>query len=402
MSVYSSLATQIVDFGTTKSNPRTEKITKITIHHMAVVGADAATVAKGHRDGSQQASANYYIGNDGTICGGVSEDRRAWTSSSSWNDQKAITFEVANCKGSPNWEISDAAYRSTIALAADICKRYGITPHFTGDKNGSLTIHCFFAATACPGDYLKGLHQNGTIEKDIKKAMGETTGEKKIWDFLKERIGNDFGVAGMMGNLQAESGLRSNNLQNSFEKTLGMTDEQYTTAVDVGSYKNFVMDSAGYGLAQWTYSSRKQNLLTFRNAAGTSIGDLGMQLGFLWKELTENYKGVLSGLKAARSVREASDIVLTQFEKPADQSESVRAKRASYGQVFYDRYAGFSPYVVRVTADVLNVREKPTTDSAIVQEVYKGSAYTIVQEQGGWGFLKSGVGWICLQYTERV
>ena len=400
--IFSPLTNEIVDFGTTKSNPRTEKITKITIHHMAVVGADAVTVAKGHRDGSQQASANYYIGNDGKIVGGVSEDRRAWTSSSSWNDQKAITFEVANCKGSPNWEISDAAYRSTIALAADICKRYGITPHFTGDKNGSLTIHCFFAATACPGDYLKGLHQNGKIEKDIKKAMGETTGEKKIWDFLKERIGNDYGVAGMMGNLQAESGLRSNNLQNSFEKTLGMTDEQYTTAVDVGSYKNFVMDSAGYGLAQWTYSSRKQNLLTFRNAAGTSIGDLGMQLGFLWKELTENYKGVLSGLRAARSVREASDIVLTQFEKPADQSESVMAKRASYGQVFYDRYAGFSPYVVRVTADVLNVREKPTTDSAIVQEVYKGSAYTIVQEQGGWGFLKSGVGWICLQYTERV
>lgn len=402
MSVYSSLATQIVDFGTTKSNPRTEKVSKITIHHMAVVGADAATVAKGHRDGSQQASANYYIGNDGKIVGGVSEDRRAWTSSSSWNDQKAITFEVANCKGEPNWEISDAAYRSTIALAADICKRYGISPHFTGDQNGSLTIHCFFAATACPGNYLKGLHQNGTIEKDIKKAMGETTGEKKIWDFLKERIGNDFGVAGMMGNLQAESGLRSNNLQNSFEKTLGMTDEQYTSAVDNGSYKNFVMDSAGYGLAQWTYSSRKQNLLTFRNAAGTSIGDLSMQLGFLWKELTENYKGVLSGLRAARSVREASDIVLTQFEKPADQSESVRAKRASYGQVFYDRYAVFSPYVVRVTADVLNVREKPTTDSAIVQEVYKGSAYTIVQEQDGWGFLKSGVGWICLSYTERV
>ena len=400
--IFSPLTNEIVDFGTTKSNPRTEKITKITIHHMAVVGADAATVAKGHRDGSQQASANYYIGNDGKIVGGVSEDRRAWTSSSSWNDQKAITFEVANCKGLPNWEISDAAYRSTIALAADICKRYGITPHFTGDKNGSLTIHSMFQATACPGDYLKGLHQNGTIEKDIKKAMGETIGEKKIWDFLKERIGNDFGVAGMMGNLQAESGLRSNNLQNSFEKTLGMTDEQYTTAVDVGSYKNFVMDSAGYGLAQWTYSSRKQNLLTFRNAAGTSIGDLGMQLGFLWKELTENYKGALSGLRAARSVREASDIVLTQFEKPADQSESVRAKRATYGQVFYDRYAGFSPYVVRVTADVLNVREKPTTDSAIVQEVYKGSAYTIVQEQDGWGFLKSGVGWICLQYTERV
>jgi hypothetical protein len=53
-----------------------------------------------------------------------------------------------------------------------------------------------------------------------------------------------------MGNLYAESGLRSNNLQNTYEKKLGMTDEQYTAAVDNGSYTNFVRDAAGYGLAQ--------------------------------------------------------------------------------------------------------------------------------------------------------
>ena len=404
MSVYSSLATQIVDFGTNKSNPRTEKVTKITIHHMAMVGADAATVARGHRDGSQQASANYYIGNDGTICGGVSEDRRAWTSSSSWNDQRAITFEVANCKGEPNWEISDKAYRSMIALAADICKRYGITPHFTGDQNGTLTWHCFYAATSCPAPYLKGLHQNGTIEKDIKNAMGGTPIDQSIWDYLSARIGNDYGTAGMMGNMQAESGLKPNNLQNSYEKKLGYTDETYTVVVDNGSYKNFVSDAAGYGLCQWTSSGRKNGLLNLKNSRGCSIADLGLQLDWLWQELTTSYKGVLNGLKAATSVREASDIVLTRFEIPADQSESVKQTRASYSQAFYDKFSGseFKPYIVRVTADVLNVREQPTTESAIVREVYRGEAYTIVQEQNGWGFLKSGVGWICLQYTERV
>ena len=404
MSVYSSLATQIVDFGTNKSNPRTEKVSKITIHHMAMVGADAATVARGHRDGSQQASANYYIGNDGTICGGVSEDRRAWTSSSSWNDQRAITFEVANCKGEPNWEISDKAYRSMIALAADICKRYGITPHFTGDQNGSLTLHCYYCATKCPGSYLKGLHQNGTIEKDIKNAMGGTPIDQSIWDYLSARIGNDYGTAGMMGNMQAESGLKTNNLQNSYEKKLGYTDETYTAAVDNGSYKNFVSDAAGYGLCQWTSSGRKNGLLNLKNSRGCSIGDLGLQLDWLWQELTTSYKGVLNSLKAATSVREASDIVLTKFESPADQSESVKQTRASYSQAFYDKFSGseFKPYIVRVTADVLNVREQPTTESAIVREVYRGEAYTIVQEQNGWGFLKSGVGWICLSYTERV
>ena len=64
------------------------------------------------------------------------------------------------------------------------------------------------------------------------------------------KIGNPYGVAGLMGNLYAESGLRSNNLQNTFEKKFGMTDEQYTAAVDNGTYTNFVKDSAGYGLAQ--------------------------------------------------------------------------------------------------------------------------------------------------------
>lgn len=85
--------------------------------------------------------------------------------------------------------------------------------------------------------------------------------EQKIWSFLFGKIGNAYGVAGLMGNLNAESGLRANNLQNSYEKSLGMSDEQYTTAVDNGSYRNFAKDSAGYGLAQWTFHTRKAALL---------------------------------------------------------------------------------------------------------------------------------------------
>lgn len=83
-----------------------------------------------------------------------------------------------------------------------------------------------------------------------------------------------------MGNLYAESGLNPQNLQNTYEKKLGYTDAVYTAAVDSGKYQNFVHDSAGYGLAQWTYWSRKQNMLNFARAAGKSIGDLEMQLDF--------------------------------------------------------------------------------------------------------------------------
>lgn len=169
--------------------------------------------------------------------------------------------------------------------------------------------------------------------------VGNNT-EEKIWNYLKGKGLNSYGIAGLMGNLYAESALKPTNLQNSFEKKLGMSDDLYTTSVDNGDYTNFVRDSAGYGLAQWTYWSRKQNLLNFVRERGKSIGDLEVQLDFLYKELSEGYKAVLSVLKTATSVRQASNAVLTQFERPADQGESVQARRAEYGQNYYNKYAG--------------------------------------------------------------
>lgn len=163
--------------------------------------------------------------------------------------------------------------------------------------------------------------------------------EEKIWNYLKAQGMTDAGAAGLMGNLYAESGLSPINLQNTYEKKLGYTDASYTAAVDNGSYTNFVKDSAGYGLAQWTYWSRKQSLLDYAKSKGKSVGDLEMQLDFLLKELSESYKAVLTTLKTATTVKAASDAVLVQFERPADQSEAAKTKRAGYGQTYFDKYA---------------------------------------------------------------
>ena len=142
--------------------------------------------------------------------------------------------------------------------------------------------------------------------------------EQIIWQFLKKQGFTDAGAAGMMGNLFAESALSPINLQNTYEKKLGYSDSTYTTAVDNGTYTNFVKDSAGYGLAQWTYWSRKQNLLNYAKSKGVSIGDLNMQLEFLMQELNAGYKPLLNILKTTNSVLEASNGVLLQFERPAD------------------------------------------------------------------------------------
>lgn len=167
-------------------------------------------------------------------------------------------------------------------------------------------------------------------------SLTGSSNEEKIWNFLISKGLNKCGVAGLMGNLQAESGLRPNNLQNSYEKKLNMTDDAYTQAVDKGTYSNFVHDSAGYGLAQWTYWSRKQNLLDFAKSRKSSIGDLEMQLEFLYKEIS-NYKNVISVLKNAKTVLEASNTVLFGYERPANQSAAVQKTRASYGKVFFKK-----------------------------------------------------------------
>lgn len=163
--------------------------------------------------------------------------------------------------------------------------------------------------------------------------------EQTIWNYFKDKGLRPAGIAGLMGNLYAESGLNPTNLQNSYEKKLGMTDSQYTTAVDNGTYTNFVKDSAGYGLAQWTYWSRKQALLAFCLSKGQSIGSLQAQLDFLYQELTSSYLQVWKILMNTNSVLEASNAVLLQFERPANQSSAIQNERASYGQVYYNKYA---------------------------------------------------------------
>ena len=90
---------------------------------------------------------------------------------------------------------------------------------------------------------------------------------QKIWNYLIGRGLSAAGTAGVLGNLYAESALKANNLQNAYQKKLGYTDAAYTKAVDSGEYTGFVNDCAGYGLAQWTYHTRKAALLAFCKSA---------------------------------------------------------------------------------------------------------------------------------------
>lgn len=280
-------------------------------------------------------------------------DHRGWHAGGDANNTH-ISFEICE-DGLKDAAYFNKVYAEAVELCTHLCKMYDLTEqdiidHSQGCKLGIASNH---------GDVMHWFPKHGktmdTFRADVKKCLGNTTttpiavtgtpstgciaDEKTMWTYFMDKIGNAYGVAGLMGNIYAESALKSDNLQNSYEKKLSHTDATYTASVDNGTYTNFVKDAAGYGIAQWTYWSRKEALLNYALSKKKSVGDYQMQLDFLYKELSESYKGVLSDLKNAKSVLDASNSVLTKFERPADQSESAQAKRAGFGQKYYDKYA---------------------------------------------------------------
>ena len=295
-------------------------------------------------------------------------DHRGWHAGGSANNTH-IGFEICE-DGLTDNTYFEKVYQEAVELCAYLCKEYGLTEkniicHSEGYKQGIASNH---------GDVMHWFPKHGKNMDTFRAAVKEfldtelkvdtapntvlplAEREKFIWDYLFAKLGNAYGVAGIMGNLNAESSLSPINLQNSYEKKLGYTDDSYTTAVDNGTYDNFVKDSAGYGLAQWTYWSRKQGLLEFSKSQGKSIGDLTLQLDFLLKELTENYSGLLNTLQTATSVEEASTAVLTKYERPADMGESVQKKRAAFGESYLKEYAKVE-YPAKLTTGYYRVRK---------------------------------------------
>lgn len=175
---------------------RTKKIDTITIHCMA---CNATVLALGHHfeKTSTKASSNYGIDSAGIIACYVPEEYRSWCSSSSANDQRAITIEVANDGGADTgWHVSKDALNSLVDLLVDICKRNGIPElRWKADKSligqvdkQNMTVHRWFSKKkSCPGDYLYNLH--GSIAEEVNaRFRGETVPQVEKMEVAKPTI----------------------------------------------------------------------------------------------------------------------------------------------------------------------------------------------------------------------
>lgn len=147
-------------------------VSRIIIHHMA---GNLSLETLGRVMESRESSATYGIDVNGNIGRYVDEAYRPWTSSSWEADKCAVTIEVANNSGAPDWTVSDASMNALIELCADICKRNGIAKlNYTGDKSGNLHMHKWYAATSCPGPYLGSNFPYIAAEVN-KRLNGSTT-----------------------------------------------------------------------------------------------------------------------------------------------------------------------------------------------------------------------------------
>lgn len=203
----------------------------------------------------------------------------------------------------------------------------------------------------------------------VTSLYGNSTAEK-LWFALIDAGYSEYAAAGALGNIEHESGIRTNNLQNSCEARLG-SDEVYTAKIDNDQYTEaeFDSDSAGYGLCQWTSSGRKKGLYRYAKAKGVSIADEQIQINYFLAEISGQGEGAtyISGRrvsgsisnegitsthddwKNASNVEDATLYFMRFFESPA--SKSSLSDRTIAAMKYYNEFSGKSKPTLDIGAD---------------------------------------------------
>ena len=160
---------------------------------------------------------------------------------------------------------------------------------------------------------------------------------KTIYDRLRRYGLTAEGACGLMGNFQAESAMRSNNV----EDRSGMDDDRYTALADSGNY-DFLTDYGkhyGYGLAQWTLASRKENLLNTAKKRGVSVSDEAMQVDFAVWEISNQWPKLWELLTTSHDLYECTRQVCLDYERPAINNVDARYQ---FALNFFGQLAGGS------------------------------------------------------------
>ena len=159
--------------------------------------------------------------------------------------------------------------------------------------------------------------------------------KETIYSYLRQGGLSHNGACAMMGNMYCESLLKSDNV----EDRCSMSDAEYTKAVDTGAISGyqFARDSFGYGLVQWTYWSRKDELWKLTVGKGISVADEQTQCQFCIAELIRDYKYLYEFITEDCDLYSATSRICKEYERPAVNNVDARyAKAKEYANAFKD------------------------------------------------------------------
>lgn len=324
-----------------KTSPRTHAIDTITIHCLVAQW----TAKKGcdfFVNTDKECSANYVVGNDGSIGLSVEEKDRSWCSSNATNDHRAVTIEVASDIAEP-YAVTDAAYNALIKLVADICKRNGIkklvwstnkSDRLNHTNGCNMTVHRDFANKSCPGTYL--YERQGQIAEAVNAILNADTATSTTIST----------TSGTLYRIQAGAYKNKTNATTQLNK------------VKAKSFDACIVEADGFYKIQ--------------------IGAYGVKA---------NAEAQLKRVQAAGF---SATIVTASGSTQATQTADT-----------------FKSYTAQVTVNALNIRKGPGTEYNTNGVIRDKGAYSIVAESTGqgasmWGKLKSGAGWISLDFVKKL
>lgn len=323
------------------SGARTHKIDRISPH--CVVGQlSAESIGGCFTSSSRQASCNYGIGKDGRVVLVVDEANRSWCTSSNANDQRAVTIECASDSTAP-YAFNNAVYNKLIDLCTDICKR-----------NGKKKLLWF-------ADKNTALNYNPKADEMVLTVHRWFANKSCPGDWMYERMGD------LANKVNAKLGS-------------GTATTPTPTASSTTTNKN-------YPAVPFTVKVIVSDLNIRKTPNGAVTGKCTGK-GIFTIDQVQNGWGHLKSNAGWIYLENASYVTIGKTVAGSSSTAPSTATSASY--------------LVKVTVNALNIRKGPGTNYGTNGTITNKGTYTIIETQGNWGKLKSGAGWICLDYTKRV
>lgn len=323
------------------SGARTHKIDRISPH--CVVGQlSAESIGGCFTSSSRQASCNYGIGKDGRVVLVVDEANRSWCTSSNANDQRAVTIECASDSTAP-YAFNNAVYNKLIDLCTDICKR-----------NGKKKLLWF-------ADKNTALNYNPKADEMVLTVHRWFANKSCPGDWMYERMGD------LTNKVNAKLGS-------------GTVITSTSTAPTTATNKN-------YPAVPFTVKVIVSDLNIRKTPNGAVTGKCTGK-GTFTIDQVQNGWGHLKSNTGWIYLENASYVTIGKTTTGSSSTASSTATSASY--------------LVKVTVNALNIRKGPGTNYGTNGTITNKGTYTITETQNGFGKLKSGAGWICLDYTKRV